>query len=88
MAAGLQPLCEMDMFVIPSALLAEHADDLIDPKSGLISLSRPFTRTVVGGMINEIFQRFPLLNGLVVRVGELSLLDYPYHSVSSMDIAS
>ena len=80
-AAGLRPLCQMDMFVLPSDLFAEHADQLVDPSTGLISLSRSFTRTVISGMLGEVFERFPLLAGLVIRVGELSLLDYPYHNV-------
>eukprot|EP01045_Picozoa_sp_COSAG04_P006826 COSAG04_NODE_343_length_16235_cov_7.800570_2_plen_504_part_00 len=80
-AAGLRPLCQMDMFVLPSDLFAQHADQLIDPSTGLISLSRSFTRTVISGLLGEVFEHFPLLAGLVIRVGELSLLDYPYHNV-------
>ena len=83
-AAGLRPLCQMDMFVLPSGLFAEHADQLTDPGTGLISLSRSLTRTVISGMLGEVFERFPLLAGLVIRVGELSLLDYPYHNVNPL----
>ena len=44
-----------------------------------LSVTRPMTQKIIRAQIDELFTRFPGLDGLVVRFGETYLHDTPYH---------
>ena len=73
-AAGLQVYCESDMVILPKRLVEnEHLDDTFgDP-------TNPTTQKYVNALLDQMFTRFPQLDGLVVRIGETYLQDAPYH---------
>jgi hypothetical protein len=78
-AAGLKALYHTDMILLPNALVDRYGAELKDAR-GRISLERELTRRVVRIALAEAFARFPHLDGLVVRTGELYLQDLPYHT--------
>jgi hypothetical protein len=43
-------------------------------------INSPDLQQLLNSQLDEIFERFPLLDGLVVRVGETYLHDLPYHA--------
>lgn len=77
--AGLKVLYHTDMVVLPSALIDRHRSQLVD-RDGNLSLERSLTRLLVRVALREAFERFPLLDGLVIRTGEVYLQDLPFHS--------
>ena len=76
---GLQVYCMLDMLVLPSALVEKHRDELTNEK-GKIDISKPYTQTCVRELMKEMFERFPQLDGLVIRTGETYLHDAPYYT--------
>ncbi|MDE3070381.1 MAG: hypothetical protein KGJ43_06600 [Acidobacteriota bacterium] len=78
-AAGLRALYHTDMVLLPTALMERHHAELTDSR-GRLSLERPLTRELVTRSLAEAFERFPKLDGLVIRTGEVYLQDLPYHS--------
>lgn len=82
-AAGLQVITGMDIFVVPEPLFALYAANMTDPASpsGIdgsgsaggdrkrITLNN-FTLWLMAGMLDEVFDMFPDLDGVMVRVGE------------------
>ena len=80
-AAGLKALYHTDMIVFPTRLVERYAGDILD-SSGAISLQKPMTRELLRVALAEIFARFPALDGLVIRTGEIYLQDLPYHTGS------
>lgn len=75
---GLKVFSHIDLFGLPSNLVAQLYDELTI--SNKISILREKTREVHQVMFDEIATRFPELDGYFVRVGELYLYDYPYHA--------
>lgn len=72
-AAGLDVYCHTDMVVLPKKLVeSQGLDEFGD-------LSRPETIRVLRKGIGEQFERFPQLDGLVVRIGETYLHGAPHH---------
>ncbi|MBD5366176.1 MAG: hypothetical protein HDR82_04065 [Bacteroides sp.] len=76
--AGLDVYCMLDMLVLPRTLV-EKRSDLITDSDGKIDISRPYTQLCIRHMIRSMFERFPQLDGLVIRTGETYLHDAPYH---------
>ncbi|MFR9593706.1 MAG: hypothetical protein SNI57_04040, partial [Rikenellaceae bacterium] len=73
-AAGLTTLAQSDLILFPKRLvekydLAECMGDARDPE----------VERLVRAQIAEMFDQFPLLDGLVTRIGETYLHDAPYH---------
>ena len=79
--AGLKALYHTDMIVLPTRLVERYGESILDP-SGTISLQKPMTRELLRVALAEIFTRFPALDGLVIRTGEVYLQDLPYHTGS------
>ena len=73
-AAGLQVYCESDMVILPKRLVEKEnlQDTFGDP-------ANPTTVKYVNALLDQMFTRFPQLDGIVVRIGETYLQDAPYH---------
>ncbi len=73
-AAGLNVYCHTDMVVLPKKLVQKY-----NLSSSLGNVSDPETQKYLRLAIRQMFQRFPQLDGLVVRIGETYLNGAPYH---------
>ncbi len=72
------------MIVLPKALVAKFKSDICDDR-GRIDIHLPKTQELVHAMFRETFERFPVLDGVVIRTGEVYLKGYPYHAASGAD---
>lgn len=72
-AAGLEVYCHTDMVVLPRRLVEKLGLDEFG------DLTRENARQVVRAGIREQFDRFPQVDGLVVRIGETYLHGAPHH---------
>jgi hypothetical protein len=81
--AGLGVYCMSDLILLPKTLAAqlEATDDWRDPRN-------PRTREILRAAVDEMFTRFPQLDGLVVRIGETYLDDAPHHTGGIRDKTS
>ena len=80
-SAGLKALYHTEMVLLPTALLERYRSELLGP-GGVIDLEAPLTQELIRIALAECFERFPDLDGLVIRTGEVYLQDLPYHSGS------
>ena len=73
-AAGLRTYAQADLVMLPKRLVEKYKmeNTFGDP-------SNPETAKYLRLMVGQVFQRFPALDGLVVRIGETYLQDAPYH---------
>lgn len=71
--AGLDLYCHTDMVILPRKLVEKF--NL--PNFGDLSL--PDSQKFIRLGVREMFQRFPQLDGLVIRIGETYLHGAPYH---------
>ncbi len=78
-AAGIKVYYFTDIIVLPKKLVELYHDDICDAR-GQISLERPKTMEIHRLMLNEVFDTFPDLDGLVIRTGETYLNNVPYHT--------
>ncbi len=78
-AAGIKIYYFTDLIVLPKKLVELYHDDICDTK-GKISLERPKTIEIHKIMLDELFETFPELDGLVIRTGETYLNNVPYHT--------
>lgn len=76
--AGLEVSPFIDMLVLPQSVMEKFGDEIKNEK-GQISVLKPLTQELIREQINELFWRFPDLDGLVIRHGETYLHDTPYH---------
>lgn len=72
-AAGLELYCHTDMVILPRKLVEKY--QLTD----FGDLSKDYTQKYLRAGVREMFQRFPQLDGLVIRIGETYLQGAPYH---------
>ncbi|BCM92566.1 hypothetical protein IAD21_04448 [Abditibacteriota bacterium] len=79
-AAGLDVYCHTDMIVLPKRLVEKYK---IQKTFG--DLSDPQTQKFVRLAVAQMFERFPQLDGLVVRIGETYLQGAPYHTGSVLN---
>ncbi len=77
-AAGLKNIPFTDMLVIPASLYTKYKGEILD-ESGKISIMKPRTEDILRAQIEELFWRFPGLDGLMIRHGETYLHDTPMH---------
>lgn len=75
---GLKTYHHIDLFVLPKKLV-EYFGNAICDENGKISIEKEKTRELHRVMLDEIFEKVPELDGLIVRVGETYLHDTPYH---------
>lgn len=78
-AAGIKVYYFTDLIVLPKKLLELYRDDICD-SLGRVSFERPRTIEVHKIMLDELFETFPDLDGLVIRTGETYLNNVPYHT--------
>lgn len=76
---GLDVYCMLDMLVLPSKLVEKHRAELTNEK-GKIDISKPYTQRCIRELMQEMFDTFPQLDGLVIRTGETYLHDAPYYT--------
>lgn len=79
-AQGIATFAMSDLVLLPKTLIArEHMDETFgDPLN-------PKTRHYLQLLVDQMFTRFPHLDGLVVRIGETYLHDAPFHRGSIKD---
>lgn len=77
--AGLKCYYFTDIIVLPKKLVALYHDEICDER-GRISFERPKTIEIHKIMLDELFDTFPGLDGLVIRTGETYLNNVPYHT--------
>ena len=78
-AAGIKVYYFTDIIVLPKKLVELYHDQICDEK-GKISFERPKTIEIHKIMLEELFESFPDLDGLVIRTGETYLNNVPYHT--------
>jgi hypothetical protein len=78
-AAGLAVFYHIDLFVLPERIVAARRDALCDA-NGRLSLRKPATLELHRKLLDELFARFPEVDGLIPRVGETYLYDTPFHT--------
>jgi hypothetical protein len=78
-AAGIKVYYFTDIIVLPKKLVELYHDEICDVK-GAISFERPKTIEIHRLMLNELFDSFPDLDGLVIRTGETYLNNVPFHT--------
>ncbi len=74
---GMHIYAMSDLILFPKRLIEKYKieDSFGDPKN-------PLTEKLVRAQINEMFDQFPAMDGLVVRIGETYLHDAPFHKGS------
>ncbi len=80
--AGISCYSPIDLIAFPTEVVNRYKSEICDEK-GCIDALKPRTQQLLRVMFNEIFDRFPDLDGLVVRTGEIYLTDYPYLSADA-----
>jgi len=78
-AAGIKVYYFTDIIVLPKKLVELYHDEIYD-MHGKISFERPKTIEIHKIMLDELFETFPDLDGLVIRTGETYLNNVPYHT--------
>lgn len=78
-AAGLKVYYFTDIVVLPKRLVQKYKDEICD-KNGNISFDRPLTLKIHRILFDELFSKFPDLDGLVIRTGETYLNNVPFHT--------
>lgn len=76
--AGINVLYHIDLFVLPKRIIERHREELCDDH-GKIDITRPATLELHRKLIAGLFERYPDVAGLVIRVGETYLFDTPHH---------
>lgn len=71
---GLQVYCMTDLILFPKRLIEKYGmqETFRDPRN-------PQTQKYLRILIHEMFEQFPELDGIYVRIGETYLHDAPYH---------
>lgn len=82
-AHGLKVYYHLDLFVLPRRLVEQLGDEICDPQTGRISLDRPKTLDIHRVLFEELTDRFPEVDGYIIRVGETYLFDTPFHQGNS-----
>lgn len=83
-AAGLKAYAWFQFIVLPKALVEKYRDRICD-RQGHIDLERRLTQKILRAQVNELFDRCPSLDGLVVRTGEIYLHDSPFHTATGRE---
>jgi hypothetical protein len=77
-AAGIAFYAFTDFIVLPKSLVEKYKNEILTKDR--IDLHRPMTQKILRAMMDEIFTRYPTLDGLMVRWGETYLVDVPFHT--------
>lgn len=80
-SAGLKAFFFVDMIVLPLKIIDHYKDQILD-KDGHIVFNDATTK-ILTAMFTETLQRFPGIDGFVIRTGETYVYDTPYHKGNS-----
>ncbi|MFI3288684.1 MAG: hypothetical protein SNH55_01725 [Rikenellaceae bacterium] len=80
--AGLQVYPFTDVLVLPKSIMDKYESEMRD-ETGRLSILKPRTEELIRAQIDELFWRYPDLDGLTIRFGETYLHDTPFHKGSS-----
>jgi len=83
--AGLCCLAWMQIAVLPKSLVTRFAAEICDAQ-GRVDPVLPATQRILRMQIREIFDRLPMLDGLMIRTGEVYLQDLPYHASTNASV--
>ena len=75
--AGMKAIYWFDMFVLPKTLVKKYNESITS--GGKWSLESDQMVNITLYMLDAVFQRFPDLDGLLIRTGEIYTFDVPYH---------
>jgi hypothetical protein len=78
-ARGLKVFYHIDLFVLPKRLVEHYRSEICDPETGRVLLDRPRTLELHALLFEELIERFPEVDGFIIRVGETYLFDTPHH---------
>ena len=78
-AAGIKIYYFTDVIVLPKRLVEIYHNEICDA-NGKISFEQPKTIEIHKIMLDELFETFPDLDGLVIRTGETYTNNVPYHT--------
>lgn len=78
-AQGLKVFYHIDLFVLPKRLVEHFRHEICDAETGRILLDRPRTLEIHRVLFEELAERFPQVDGYIIRVGETYLFDTPHH---------
>ena len=70
-----------DVLVIPKTIMDKFGDEM--KQNGKLSIQKERTQEILRAQIDEIFWRFPKIEGLTIRFGETYLHDTPFHKGAS-----
>ena len=76
--SGLHLYSHIDLLLIPKVIVEHYKTEMME--NGKISIYREKTREIVEAMLKEVFDTYPKLEGLIIRVGEIYLYSTPYHT--------
>jgi hypothetical protein len=79
-AQGISVFAMADLVLFPKRLIEKYGI-----KKTFGDVGHPKTQELLRAQVSEIFEQFPLTDGLVVRIGETYLHDAPYHEGSIHD---
>lgn len=68
-----------DFVVFPKSIWDKYGNQLGDVATHKPNINNPITQRLIREQIDEIFNRFPNLDGLTLRFGETYLHDTPWH---------
>jgi hypothetical protein len=77
--AGIKAYYFTDIIVLPKKLVSIYEDEICD-EEGKITFEKPRTLEIHRIMLDEVFEKFPDLDGLVIRTGETYLNNVPHHT--------
>ena len=80
-SAGLKAFFFVDMIVLPLKVIDHYKEQILN-KDGYIVFN-DVTAKILTVMFTETFQRFPGIDGFVVRTEETYVFDTPYHKGNS-----
>jgi hypothetical protein len=83
--AGLCCLAWMQIAVLPKSLVTRFAAEICDAQ-GRVDPVLPATQRILRMQVREIFDRLPMLDGLMIRTGEVYLQDLPYHASTNASV--
>ncbi|WP_158534840.1 T9SS type A sorting domain-containing protein [Mucilaginibacter hurinus] len=79
---GVKVYCAMDMLVLPTALFNKYRDSIASQDNGKnyrIDITKPATQKLFRYMLQQIFKKYPQVDALVIRTGEIYTQNAPYH---------
>ena len=80
-SAGLKAFFFVDMIVLPLKVIDHYKEQILNKDGNIVF--NDVTAKILTAMFTETLQRFPGIDGFVVRTGETYVYDTPYHKGNS-----